>query len=99
MPISKLLPVGTAAAESSPLVLGTGAVVSLLLRGSGAVLIEALNSDGAYESLGEVNDGEKVRQMQGPLTIRARRNLVVPKWVPAGQAPETLSVGLDAVTE
>lgn len=98
MPITKLLSAGTSAANSADLVVAEGEVVSFLLRGTGTVIIEAKDSDGTYTAFGEIRSPDRARQIQGPLTVRARREEVVASWAPPGQEGVIEPVGLDVVT-
>ena len=95
MPITNLLALGTTEVSSAEVTLTDGAGATLMLVGNGELSLEAKTSDGSFVSLGKLNVAMPVQQVFGPITFRAKRSVVVSRWVPAGQSTTPVAVGLD----
>lgn len=92
--ISSLIALGTTYVASSDVVIDPGNGVTFTLLGDGIIKIEVKDSVNTYKEVGTVSTEQPVKQMFGPITFRAVRELVKPAWRPQGQTQVTLPVGL-----
>ena len=95
MTISNLLASAITEATSDNTVLSDGAVATLMLIGSGEVLVQAKNSTGGYVLMGTLNNDKPVQQVFGPVTFRVYRRKVPLAWSPDGTVPVAPIVGVD----
>ena len=77
MASTEILASGSTAASSSDQTVASGAIVTLLAKGSGSVTVEMKNADGNYRPIGTLSATSNERsggQITGPITFRVTRN-------------------------
>lgn len=77
MAITEILASGSTAGSSSDQVVASGAIVTLLVSGSGSVSVEMKTSAGTYRSIGSLtatSDAKSGGQITGPITFRVTRS-------------------------
>lgn len=75
--MANILASGSTAASSSDVTLLAGETVTLLVTGSGSVIVELKTAAGTYRSIGSLSatsDENSAGQLDGPLTFRVTRN-------------------------
>lgn len=78
MAITEILASGSTAASSSDQTVASGAIVTLLVRGSGSLAVEMKSSTGSYRPIGSLkatSDAQSGGQITGPITFRVTRNV------------------------
>lgn len=95
MPATNLIPTGTSAVASSDVVIADGSWATLVMTGAGKAFVEVKTTGDDYIPDGELTTKAPVLKLQGPMTVRVRRALVAPTWVPSGMAEVTHPLGVD----
>lgn len=78
MAITEILATASTAASSSDQAVASGAIVTLLVKGSGSVAVEMKNADGNYRPIGTLtatSDARSGGQITGPITFRVTRSV------------------------
>lgn len=95
MPATNLITTGTSAVTSSDVVIADGSWATLVMTGAGKAFVEVKTIGDDYIPDGELTTKAPVLKLQGPMTVRVRRELVAPTWVPSGMAEVTYPLGVD----
>lgn len=95
MPATNLMPTGTSAATSSDVVIADGSWATFVMTGFGKAFVEVKATGPDYIQYGELTTKAPVLKLQGPMTVRVRRALVTPTWVPSGMEEVTYPLGVD----